>query len=139
MTTGGITFPPQKNMNPTFQMIPFYFVGDLFNLYRSNGLDWFFWNSFKLTFLNFLLLMPLGVYLSLLFNVRSTFKVSVIVFLVSFTLETLQFTLTYFGMIMMGREFNVDDLLINTLGGVLVYMICECVKHMIIDRHINEH
>ncbi|TYS13510.1 VanZ family protein [Rossellomorea vietnamensis] len=96
-------------------------------MYRTNGLDWFFWNSFKLTFLNMILLMPLGIYLSLLFKVKRTSRTFLIIFLVSLTIETIQFTFGHIG-IVMGRGFNVDDLIVNTLGGVIGFALFGLIK-----------
>ena len=41
-------------------------------------------------------------------------------FLTTLTIETYQAIFSYFGLVMM-RTFNVDDLILNTLGGVLGY------------------
>jgi hypothetical protein len=65
ITTGGIIFPPQKDFGVKPQLIPFYFIFDWFVLYQRNGFDWFFWNSVKLSFYKFVMLIPLGIYLSL--------------------------------------------------------------------------
>ena len=127
LTTGGIVLPPQKDFLPTTQLMPFYFIGDLFSMYRTNGLDWFFWNSLKLTFLNLIMLMPLGVYLSLLYKVKRTSRIFLISFLVSLTIETIQFTFAHLG-IVMGRGFNVDDLIVNSLGGVIGFVLFEAIK-----------
>ncbi|MGM7681199.1 VanZ family protein [Cytobacillus sp. Hm23] len=127
LTTGGIVFPPQKDFLPTTQLIPFYFIGDLFSMYRTNGLDWFFWNSFKLTFFNLIMLMPLGVYMSLFYKVKRISRVFLIIFLVSLTIETIQLTFTYLGLVM-GRGFNVDDLIVNTLGGVIGFVLFGLTK-----------
>ncbi|MCT2534730.1 VanZ family protein [Aquibacillus koreensis] len=129
LTTGGIVIPPQKDFVPTTQLIPFYFIGDLFSMYRSNGLDWFFWNSLKLTFFNFIMLMPLGIYLSLLFRVKRVSKALLIIFLVSLSIETIQFSFAYLGLVM-GRGFNIDDLIVNTLGGVIGFLIFELIKRV---------
>lgn len=127
LTTGGIVIPPQEDFLPTTQLTPFYFVGDLFHLYQAKGLDWFFWNAFKLTFFNFIMLMPLGIYLSLLYKVKRASKALLIIFLVSLTIETIQFAFPYLGLVR-GRGFNVDDLIINTLGGVIGFILFESIR-----------
>lgn len=109
------------------QLKPFYFIEDLVGLYRNNGLDWFFWNSIKLSFFNFILLFPLGVYLSL-FHVKSMKKAVFIIFLVTLTIEIVQLLLSYGGFLMLHRKLNVDDLILNTAGGVLGYTIFELCK-----------
>lgn len=122
VTTGGIIFPPQYDPAPVLmQLIPFYFIGDWINIYRSNGFDWFFWNSVKLSFYNFIMLTPLGVYLPLLFKLKRISKSILAVFLVSLIIESSQLILGYLGFIR-GREFDIDDLILNTLGGAIGYL-----------------
>lgn len=126
LTIGNFTIPPQwSQLN--IQFIPFRFVSDW--LLASNSGVWFFWNSVKLTFYNLILLFPLGVYLALLFDNR--FKKGIlIVFLTSLTIETLQLVLSYFGLLFR-RGFNIDDLMLNTLGGAIgmgmVYLLMKIV------------
>ncbi|WVP34299.1 VanZ family protein [Bacillus licheniformis] len=84
-TIGGINIPPQPayaQMN--IQLIPFYFVTEWVQMYQQSGFDCFFWNSVKLTFFNVLLLIPLGVYLSVLWRKTSLKKAAVFVFLTTF-------------------------------------------------------
>ncbi|WP_078552536.1 VanZ family protein [Bacillus alkalicellulosilyticus] len=108
------------NWNYAFQLIPFYFVYDLYLLY--NHIDsWFFWNAVKLSFLNVLLLLPFGVYLALLFNIKTVKKAAFILFLGSLTIESYQLLFGYIGLIS-GRTFNVDDLILNTIGGVVGFI-----------------
>ncbi|MEB1809592.1 MAG: VanZ family protein [Bacillaceae bacterium] len=132
LTTGGIMIPPQPDDNFwswqwNVQLVPFYFLLDWFNHFNSGGLDWFFWNSVKLSAFNLLMLLPLGVYLSI-FNIKNIKMAALIIFVVSFGIETLQLLFGYLGVIM-GRSFNVDDLLLNTLGGVVGYLVFELIKN----------
>ncbi|UPO90668.1 VanZ family protein [Niallia sp. Man26] len=127
LTTGGIILPPQHDFLPTIQLVPFYFIKDWYNLYHYQGFDWFFWNSVKLSFYNLIMLCPLGVYISLLFKARKLSKAIGCIFLVSVTIEVLQLLLGYVG-IVEGRAFDVDDLLLNTIGGGIGYIITEAVK-----------
>ncbi|NOU87083.1 VanZ family protein [Paenibacillus sp. LMG 31460] len=122
VTTGGIIFPPQNDSAPVLmQLIPFYFIGDWINIYRNNGFDWFFWNSVKLSFYNLIMLAPFGVYLLLLFKSKRISKSIFTVFLVSLTIESSQFILGYLGFVR-SREFDIDDLILNTLGGSIGYL-----------------
>ncbi|WP_235550237.1 VanZ family protein [Paenibacillus sp. Soil724D2] len=122
VTTGGIIFPPQYDPALVLmQLIPFYFIGDLINIYRNNGFDWFFWNSVKLSFYNIIMFTPLGVYLPLLFKLKRISKSILAVFLVSLIIESSQLILGYLGFIR-GREFDIDDLILNTLGGAIGYL-----------------
>lgn len=69
------------------------------------------------------MLMPLGVYLAFLFKVKKKTKAYLIIFLVSLAIETIQLSFTYFGWIM-ERGFNIDDIIINTLGGYIAFILC---------------
>ncbi|MFC0562558.1 VanZ family protein [Halalkalibacter alkalisediminis] len=130
--TGGIHIPPLAenywSWDSNIQLIPFYFVGDLINHYNNSGYNWFFWNAVKLSFYNALLLLPLGVYLSI-FKVHNIKKAVTIIFSVSFGIETLQIILGYLGFTY-PRSFNVDDLILNTLGGFLGYLVFEQLKKL---------
>ncbi|HEY4552644.1 MAG TPA: VanZ family protein [Bacillaceae bacterium] len=130
LTIGGITFPLIQDSNRiAVQPIPFFFVWDWVRLYGLNGADFFFWNSVKLYALNVLLLLPLGVYLSVKFQIRSAKKAILILFLSSLMIETLQLVLTWIGLIR-PRSFDADDLLLNTLGGVIGFWIWEGLRKL---------
>ncbi len=132
--TGYIHLPPlsetQWSWDWNTQLIPFFFISDLINHYIDSGLGWFFWNAVKLSFYNLLLLLPLGVYLSI-FKINSISRAAIIIFAVSFVIETMQIIFSYFGLIF-PRSFNIDDLILNTMGGVLGYLIFELIKKIYI-------
>ena len=75
---------------------------------------------------NAILLLPMGILLPLLWTkFRKVGRVTLFAFLFSLGIETLQLLLTLMGNI--GRAFDVDDILLNTLGafiGVSLYSIC---------------
>ena len=127
LTTGGIVFPPQRDFVPRIQLVPLYFIDGLYGMYYNNGLDWFFWNSVKLSFYNLIMLVPLGIYLSVLFKFKSILKSLLIVLAVSLTIETFQLIFGFLGLVR-GRGFNVDDLILNTLGGLLGFVFAELIK-----------
>lgn len=130
LTTGGIVFPPQTDSySLPIQLVPLYFIWDLIVLHGNEGSNWFFWNSVKLSFYNLIMLMPLGIYLSLLFNIKRIGKVIVTGFSVSFIIELSQLVLGYFGFVM-GRGFNIDDLILNTLGGVIGFLLCAFIRNI---------
>ncbi|WP_207667889.1 VanZ family protein [Serpentinicella alkaliphila] len=81
------------------------------------GFSWFFWNSVKLSALNVLLLLPLGIYLPVIFNVKDGKKVLIITFLASLNIEIYQAVFSFFGLVFIVRTTNVDDLILNTLVG----------------------
>ncbi len=99
-------------------------------MYRHVGMDWYFWNSLKLTFFNFIMLMPLGIYLSFLFKLESKIKAFLIVFLVSFMIEATQLSFTYIGLIW-PLTFNVDDLIMNSIGGFFAFLLCVLLKKIV--------
>ncbi|MBO0587222.1 VanZ family protein [Sporosarcina sp. E16_8] len=133
LTTGRIIIPPIADGSLRMQLIPFYFLWDLLNFDVG---DWFFWNSVKLSFNNLIMLFPLGVYLSLLFNIKGMKKAAFLIFLSSLSIESSQLIFSSVGFLW-GRTFNVDDLLLNTLGGVLGFMVFEFMKKMFTSRSID--
>ncbi|GAF66668.1 hypothetical protein BTS2_3570 [Bacillus sp. TS-2] len=138
LTTGGIAFPPQNDYGQIIQLIPFYFIIDWLRIYDYNGFDWFFWNSVKLSFYNLIMLAPLGVYLSILFQHTKISKVFLIIFLTSLTIEIAQLILGYFGFVL-GRGTNVDDLILNTLGGVIGFILMQFLKRLYVNKFKNNH
>ncbi|CAN7314189.1 VanZ family protein [Peribacillus frigoritolerans] len=119
LTIGAIFIPPQTS-NISFQLIPLNFVGDLY-IENVRG-TWFLLNSIKLYLYNLIMLFPLGIYLGILYKIKRVQKVIFIVLLTSLTIEILQPILSYFGLIF-NRSFDVDDLILNTLGGVLGFLV----------------
>ncbi|WP_047373734.1 VanZ family protein [Exiguobacterium sp. ZOR0005] len=112
LTIGYLQFPAQTLMIDRVQLVPFRFVYDWYMVSMRGS--WFFWNSVKLTTYNFLLLIPLGIYLTSLYKLRPR-RGLVLVILTTVVIELTQLVLTKFGFI--DRGFNVDDLLLNSLGG----------------------
>ncbi|VWX38695.1 VanZ family protein [Exiguobacterium oxidotolerans] len=129
LTIGFIYFPPQAG-SIEIQLRPFHFIND-WMIAGQQG-HWFFWNSVKLTAYNFLLFLPLGVYLVVLFKTRFTTGL-LLLFLTSFMIETLQFVFSYVGLLFR-RTFNIDDLLLNTLGGLLGMFVAYMVVRFILTK-----
>ncbi|TPE67873.1 VanZ family protein [Halalkalibacterium halodurans] len=125
VTIGELTFPPQTYQDQLMQLIPFYFIYD-FIVVQQNAGNWFLMNTIKLSFYNVLLLLPLGVYVSLLFEVNRLSRAALIVFSTSLLIEVTQLTLSGFGFVW-ARSFNVDDLLLNTLGGVIGFVVVRAI------------
>jgi glycopeptide antibiotics resistance protein len=74
---------------------------------------------------NFVMLLPLGIYLPLLYRRLSNFFVVVfIACLVSATIEILQLVTSY-------RSADVDDILLNTLGAALGFCIYSLFRQQI--------
>lgn len=120
-TTGGFLYPPRSG-TIIIQLRPLQFISDWVCEYQRGGLSWSFWNSVKLTLYNVIMLLPLGVYLRVLYNVKEIKKAAVIVLLGSVSIETCQLVFTYSGLVF-PRTFNIDDIMLNTLGGVAGYYI----------------
>ncbi|WP_416150091.1 VanZ family protein [Salipaludibacillus sp. HK11] len=104
-----ITFIP---FAVSVQLVPFYFISDSL----SSGY------IARAYLENFILLLPLGLYLPLLFQRLRNLKLTIfVVFLTSTSIETIQLIkgLT----IGSHRTFNVDDMILNTSGAILGYFI----------------
>jgi glycopeptide antibiotics resistance protein len=87
-------------------------------------------------------LFPFGVYLSVLFNLGTAKQAAAVLFLVTLFIETGQLVLSYLGLIF-PRSFDVDDLILNTLGGVIGFKISELLFKNIsllnrIKRRMND-
>lgn len=87
-------------------------------------------NLFHITTLgNFIMLMPLSFYLPILFTRLKwgIFKTILVGFFISLTIECLQLAydlITGYAY----RGFNVDDLLMNTLGVMVGYLLIEMIQ-----------
>lgn len=104
-----ITFIP---IEVSVQLVPFYFVIESVN---SGYIA-------RAYLENFILLLPLGLYLPLLFKRLRRLKLTIlIVFLLSTSIETIQLIMGLtFGS---HRTFNVDDIILNTSGALIGYLI----------------
>ncbi|SFL53823.1 Glycopeptide antibiotics resistance protein [Gracilibacillus orientalis] len=97
----------QHNILPFTTIVTYLFN---FNSYKQ---DTWFYNTFG----NILLFVPMGMLLPLLSTkLTRWFLTTVIIVLFSFTIETMQL-ITQLGV------FDVDDILLNTLGGYFGYLI----------------
>jgi len=114
---------------PKFQLEPFNFIQDIMNkssivLTEPNT----YINLFKegctyQVLYNLVLLLPLGIYLRYYFKCK-LIKTILITFLVSLFFEVTQLSGLYFIYPRSYRLFDVDDLIINTLGGIIGYVLC---------------
>ncbi len=78
--------------------------------------------SFYIVLFNILMMIPLGIYLRYYFNCNFK-KTTMITFLISLFFELTQLSGLYFIYPYPYRVFDVDDLILNTLGGVIGYFI----------------
>ncbi|MFE0642897.1 VanZ family protein [Streptomyces sp. NPDC058877] len=74
------------------------------------------------TVLNAVLLLPLGVYLRYYFR-RRLFSATAVAFATSLFFETTQYTGLWFVYACPYRQFNVDDLTLNTTGAVVGWLL----------------
>ncbi len=71
---------------------------------------------------NLILLLPLGILVPILWSeFNSAVKTTVLAFCLSLSIEVLQLASAYVGNI--GRAFDVDDILLNTVGAYIGYII----------------
>jgi glycopeptide antibiotics resistance protein len=77
---------------------------------------------------NFIMLLPLGIYLPLLYKklrkLSGIFAVLLISFLVSVGIEILQLATSY-------RSTDVDDIMLNTMGACLGFIIYQLIKKVV--------
>jgi glycopeptide antibiotics resistance protein len=74
---------------------------------------------------NILIFLPLGIFLPLLFKRYSRFsKVVVASIVISFTIETLQIILKI-------GQFDIDDVILNTIGSILGFLLLKIIKRII--------
>ncbi|NEU05389.1 VanZ family protein [Clostridium senegalense] len=123
------------------QLIPFTFLKDFlletkFSFSNPNTYLYIFSEpAFMQVFFNLLLILPLGIYLRYYF--KKSFKQTLIItFLVSLFFEITQLTGIYGIYKYPYRVFDVDDLIINTLGGIIGYFITPLFKYMLPDINI---
>ncbi len=133
------TFEEAANMTgPITQLIPFTFVSDMvknigeitnFNTF----VDFFKKSSVYVVLFNIILTVPFGMYLRYYFE-YSFKKTLLFSFLLSLFFEITQLTGLYFIYPRPYRLFDVDDLLLNTLGGILGYLIMGIFKRFLPSR-----
>lgn len=117
-----------------YSLIPFKFIEDTL---KGNWLDiknpstyvlLFKQPAFYQTFFNFLLLLPLGVYLRYyLVEKAYWWKATIVLFCTTLFFEITQLTGIYGIYNCAYRLFDVDDLMMNTFGGVIGYFIAPAV------------
>ena len=85
---------------------------------------------------NFVMLLPLGIYLPLMYRrlrkAYQFFLILLICFLVSLSIELLQLATSF-------RSTDIDDIILNTLGGATGFLIFQLVKVTIPPKTVNNH
>ncbi len=123
------------------QLKPFNFINDFyretsFNISDiSTYLPSFTARITLITFFNLIMFMPLGIYLRYYFRIK--FAMAFVISLgLSLFLEVTQLTGIYGIYPYAYRLFDVDDLMINTLGSVIGYAITPLITFMLPPREI---
>jgi len=136
---------PQENM---IRLVPLKFISDFLreSSFKINNPSTYISAlkepCFYTVFFNILMTVPFGMYLRYYFkcNLKKTIKLS---FYLSLFFEITQITGLYFIYPHPYRVFDVDDLLMNTLGGVLGYFLFGIIDDYLptreeIDSHALE-
>ena len=105
-----------------YQLIPFNFIFDILSRNYDGVFEFFVSPAVYTVLFNLIMFMPLGIYLRYYFekDLKHVFTFS---FLFSLFLELTQLTGLYFIYPYPYRIFDVDDLFINTMGGIIGYFI----------------
>ena len=113
---------------PRMQLVPFSFVGDIIreaDVTISEPLSWLSLianRAFFQVVFNVVMTVPFGVYLRYYFGC-SLKRTALLTFLLSLFFELTQLSGLYFIYPRNYRLFDVDDLMANTLGGVMGYLM----------------
>ncbi len=128
-----------KMTGPWTQLVPFQGIKDIVSNVNFNISDVSTYfsalkNPIVYTMLfNFLLTLPFGVYLRYYFN-RKWWEVLVMSFMLSLFFEVTQLSCLFGIYPRPYRLFDVDDLIVNTLGGLLGYFVTPLVSKMLPSR-----
>lgn len=136
----------QKPDTQHFSLIPFQFVVNTFDnsgivlSQPSTYMQLFKQPSFFQALFNFLLLLPFGVYLRYFFQEKKYWKKALVfTFLLTLFYEVTQVTGIYGIYNCAYRIFDVDDLLLNTTGGLLGFFIAPAVLSLFPSKQkVNE-
>lgn len=118
----------------TPQLIPFSFLADFIDAIKTSNNLSFFTSPIVYTILfNILLTFPFGVYLRYYFKKKWYFVIPA-TFCLSLFFELTQLTGLYGIYDKAYRLFDVDDLIINTLGGFLGYLLTPVITALLPKR-----
>ena len=117
------------------QLIPFTFIGDFVEVFKeTSGVLSFLKSPIVYTTLfNIAITIPFGIYLRYYFK-KKWYTTIIYTFLLSLYFEITQLTGLYGLYPKAYRLFDVDDLIINTLGGLIGYLITPIVTIFLPDR-----
>ena len=117
------------------QLIPFTFIGDFIDAFKeASGVLSFLKSPIVYTTLfNIAITIPFGIYLRYYFK-KKWYTTIIYTFLLSLYFEITQLTGLYGLYPKAYRLFDVDDLIVNTLGGLIGYIITPIVTIFLPDR-----
>ncbi len=117
------------------QLIPFDFIGDFVEVFKeTSGVLSFLKSPIVYTTLfNIAITIPFGIYLRYYFK-KKWYTTIIYTFLLSLYFEITQLTGLYGLYPKAYRLFDVDDLIINTLGGLIGYLITPIVTIFLPNR-----
>ncbi|MDD2972014.1 MAG: VanZ family protein [Lachnospiraceae bacterium] len=120
-----------KLTRPSTQLVPFQFVNDIemytkFSVWTP-GTYWdsFFSGAFLQVLYNILMFIPFGIYLRYYYR-RNIFECVLLSFSLSLFFELTQLTGLYGIYPRAYRLFDVDDLMLNTMGGIIGFIMEPC-------------
>ena len=136
----------QKPDTQHYSLVPFQFVANtlensgIFLSLPSTYMQLFKQPSFYQALFNFLLLLPFGVYLRSFFQEKKHWKKALgFTFVLTLFYEVTQVTGIYGIYNCAYRIFDVDDLMLNTAGGVLGFFIAPAVLELFPSKQsVNE-
>jgi len=109
-----IAFNVEHGIGRKFNFVPFMFIKDLISNISRDRIP---------VFGNMVLLFPLGCLVPLIFKrINNLVKTTLVGLVIAIGIETLQFIISYF----LGfryRSVDVDDLILNTTGTVIGYLM----------------
>jgi glycopeptide antibiotics resistance protein len=136
-------FCARQNAVSHLQLVPFESFRAIGRVAQEKGLGWGpgdllrNWGFMQIA-LNFLLLLPFGVFVRALFRI-SLAETLLLAFIVSLFFEATQVTGLWGFADCPWRLFDVDDLLVNTAGAGLGWMLWSVFFHLVPDPSAPEH
>ena len=128
-----------KMTGPWAQLIPFQGLKDIIDNTSLNILSFTSWKCFLkdpnvyTVLFNFLLTLPFGVFLRYYFK-RKWWEVLTLTFMLSFFFEVTQLSCLFGIYPRPYRLFDVDDLIVNTTGGLIGYLFTPIISMILPSR-----
>jgi len=79
---------------------------------------------------NIILFIPFSFFIAHIFKINNRWIVYLFTLLISLTVETTQ--------LYIGRAFDVDDLILNVIGGIIGYFVYNLVSNVVFKNYSNE-